>query len=52
MLHYLIVYAACPTALAVYPLAAAIAFNVSLAVTLIGPEYGVDDVVGVEPSVV
>jgi hypothetical protein len=47
-----IVYAAEATALAVWPLATAIASNVSLALMLIGPVYTVEAVVGVAPLVV
>lgn len=38
--------------LVVLPLTTAIAFNFSLTLTLTGTEYRVDEVVGVEPSVV
>ena len=47
-----IVYVALTGALVVYPGAAAIALTVVVCVTLIGPVYGVDAVVGVVPSVV
>ena len=47
-----IVYVALATALVVYPGAAAIALTVCVVVTVIGPLYGVDAVVGVLPSVV
>ena len=40
------------TALLVYPLAAAMALMVSVELTEIGAMYWVEDVVGVEPSVV
>ena len=40
------------TALVVYPDATAIALIVWVVVTVIGPVYGVDDVVGVLPFVV
>ena len=40
------------TALLVSPEAAAIAWSVSVALTVIGPVYGVEDVVGVLPLVV
>jgi hypothetical protein len=47
-----IVYVALATALVVYPGAAAIALTVVVCVTVIGPVYGVDEVVGVLPLVV
>ena len=47
-----IVYVALATALVVYPDATAIALIVCVVVTVIGPVYGVDDVVGVLPFVV
>jgi hypothetical protein len=47
-----IVYAAVPTALVEKPLAVAIAFKVSEELTVIGPEYTKEAVVGVDPSVV
>ena len=40
------------TALVVYPAAAAIALIVCVVVTVIGPVYAADDVVGVLPLVV
>jgi hypothetical protein len=46
------VYVAVPTALVVKPLAVAIALIVSVELTVIGPLYTVEDVVGVLPSVV
>ena len=46
------VYVALATALVAYPGAAAIALIVCVVVTVIGPLYGVDAVVGVLPSVV
>jgi hypothetical protein len=48
----LTVYAPVATALAEYPVAVAIASSVSVAETLIGLMYLVDEVVGVVPSVV
>jgi hypothetical protein len=47
-----IVYVALATALVAYPGAAATALTVVVCVTVIGPVYGVDAVVGVLPSVV
>ena len=47
-----IVYVALATALVVYPDATAIALIVCVVVTVMGPLYGVEDVVGVLPSVV
>ena len=47
-----IVYVALAIALAVYPGAVAIALTVVVCVTVIGPVYRVDAVVGVLPSVV
>ena len=48
----LIVYEAIASALVVYPLAVAMALTVSVLLTVIGPVYFVEAVVGVEPSVV
>ncbi len=48
----LMVYAAVATALVVKPLAVAIALMVWVALTVIGPEYTAEAVVGVEPLVV
>ena len=47
-----IVYVPLARALVAYPGAAAIALTVVVCVTVIGPVYGVDAVVGVLPSVV
>ena len=47
-----IVYVPLATALVVYPDATAIALIVCVVATVIGPVYGVEDVVGVLPSVV
>ena len=47
-----IVYVALATALVMYPGAAAIALIVCVVVTVIGPVYAADDVVGVLPLVV
>jgi hypothetical protein len=46
------VNAADPTALVVYPVSIAIACSVSLALTVTGPVYRLDDAVGVVPFVV
>jgi hypothetical protein len=46
------VYVALATALLLKPLAAAIAFTVCVALTLMGAEYTAEDVVGVVPLVV
>ena len=46
------VYVAVAMALFASPLAVAIASMVSVLLTVIGPLYGVDEVVGVVPSVV
>jgi hypothetical protein len=46
----LMVNAPAPTALVVKPVAVAIALIVSVAPTVIAPVYGVEEVVGVEPS--
>jgi hypothetical protein len=48
----LITYAALPTSLLLNPVTTAIALIVSEADTVTGPLYGVELVVGVEPSVV
>jgi hypothetical protein len=48
----LIVYVPEATALLLYPAATAIALIVVVALTVMGPVYGVDAVVGVEPFVV
>jgi hypothetical protein len=47
-----IVYVALATALGVYPDATAIALSVCVVVTVIGPVYAAEDVVGALPSVV
>jgi hypothetical protein len=46
------VYAAVAVALLVYPVSAAIASRVSVALTVSAPEYLFEEVVGVVPSVV
>ena len=48
----MIVYAAVVTALVEYPEATAIALIVSVLLTVIGPVYCVEEVVGIVPSVV
>jgi hypothetical protein len=48
----LMVYVAEPTLLSKNPLAIAIAFNVSVALTATGPLYNAELTVGVDPSVV